>query len=143
MLAELPARSAILDGELVASDAAGRPDFGALHRRRVAGSDMMLWLFDLLMLNGRDLREQPLHKRQARLHGLVHDLDCPAVLASESFDDGEALMRSAEKYGLEGVVSKRRESLYRSGPCKDWLKVKTAAWREANKERWRLFGEER
>ncbi len=109
MLTKLPARSAVLDGEIVASDAAGRPDFGALHRRRSAGSDMTLWLFDLLALNGRDLREQPLHKRQARLRALVHDLDCPAVLASESFDDGEALMRATERYGLEGVVSKRRD----------------------------------
>jgi bifunctional non-homologous end joining protein LigD len=142
-LAEPPAKSAVLDGELVASDAAGRPDFGALHRRRVAGSDMMLWLFDLLVLNARDLRELQLHKRQARLRALVRDLDCPAVLASESFDDGEALMRSAEKYGPEGVVSKRRESLHRSGPCKDWRKIKTTAWREANKERRRLFGEGR
>jgi len=65
------------------------------------------------------------------------------VLASESFDDGEALMRAVEMRGLEGVVSKRRDSPYRSGPCRDWRKVKTAAWREANRERWRLFGEER
>jgi bifunctional non-homologous end joining protein LigD len=104
---------------------------------------MMLWLFDLLALNGRDLRQHPLHKCQARLRALVHDLDCSAVLASEPFTDGEALMRSAEKYGLEGVVSKLRNSLYQSGPCKDWCKVKTAAWREANRERWRLFGEQR
>jgi ATP-dependent DNA ligase len=41
------------------------------------------------------------------------------------------------------VVSKRRGSTYRSGDCRDWLKIKTTAWREANKERWRLFGEER
>jgi len=142
MLAELPARSAVLDGELVAADAAGIPDFTALHRRRVAGSDMMLWLFDLLALNGRDLRERPLHKRQVRLRALVRDLDCPAVLASESFDDGEALMRAVEKHGLEGVVSKRRDSPYRSGPIRDWRKIKTAAWREANRERWKLFGEE-
>jgi ATP-dependent DNA ligase len=64
-------------------------------------------------------------------------------LASESFDDGEALMRAIERYGLEGVVSKRRDSLYRSGPCNDWRKVKTSAWREANKERWRLLRQRR
>jgi bifunctional non-homologous end joining protein LigD len=142
MLAELPARSAVLDGEIVASDAAGLPDFAALHRRRV-GDGLTLWLFDLLMLNGRDLRDKPLHRRRTRLRALVQGLDCPAVLASETFTDGEALMRAVEKRGLEGVVSKRRDSLYRSGPCKDWRKVKTTAWRETNKERWRLFGEER
>ena len=52
-------------------------------------------------------------------------------------------MRAAERCGLEGVVSKRRDSPYRSGACRDWLKIKTTAWREANKERWRLFGDER
>jgi len=45
----------------------------------------------------------------------------------------------AEKRGLEGIVSKRRDAPYRSGECRDWRKVKTVAWREANRERWRLF----
>jgi ATP-dependent DNA ligase len=45
----------------------------------------------------------------------------------------------AEKHGLEGVVSKRRLEPYRSGECRDWRKVKTATWREANRERWRVF----
>ena len=50
-----------------------------------------------------------------------------------------ALLRVAEQWGLEGVVSKRRDAPYRSGECRDWRKVKTATWREANRERWRLF----
>jgi ATP-dependent DNA ligase len=54
-------------------------------------------------------------------------------------DDIEALLREAEKRGLEGVVSKRRDAPYRCGECGDWRKVKTIAWREANRERWRLF----
>jgi len=45
----------------------------------------------------------------------------------------------AEKHELEGVVSKRRDAPYRSGACRRWRKVKTTAWREANRERWRLF----
>jgi len=45
----------------------------------------------------------------------------------------------AEQRDLEGVVSKRRDAPYRSGLCRDWRKVKTAAWREDNRERWRLF----
>jgi ATP-dependent DNA ligase len=52
---------------------------------------------------------------------------------------GLALLRVAEKHGLEGVVSKRRDAPYRSGACRGWRKVKTMAWREANRERWRLF----
>jgi ATP-dependent DNA ligase len=45
----------------------------------------------------------------------------------------------AEERGLEGIVSKRRDAPYRSGECRDWRKVKTLVWREANRERWRLF----
>jgi hypothetical protein len=62
-----------------------------------------------------------------------------AVAASETFLDGLALLQAAEKRGLEGVVSKRCDAAYRSGECRDWRKVKTVAWREANRERWRLF----
>src|SRR5215831_19486706 len=84
-------------------------------------------------------RPQPLVKRQARLQVLLERFGCPAVSLSEPFEDGLALLRVAEKRGLEGVVSKRRDAPYRSGECRDWRKVKTAAWREANRERWRLF----
>jgi ATP-dependent DNA ligase len=71
-------------------------------------------------------------------HLLVPDVRA-AVSASETFADGIALLHAAEEHRLEGVVSKRRDAPYRSGDCRDWRKVKTAAWREANKERWRLF----
>jgi bifunctional non-homologous end joining protein LigD len=64
---------------------------------------------------------------------------CPAVSLSESFEDGLALLSTAEARGLEGIVSKRRDASYRSGECRDWRKVKTATWRELNRERWRLF----
>src|SRR5215831_13032782 len=95
--------------------------------------------FDLLALNGQDWRPQPLVKRQDRLQVLLARFGCPAVSLSEAFEDGLALLRAAEARGLEGIVSKRRDSPYRSGDCRDWRKVKTAAWREANRERWRLF----
>jgi ATP-dependent DNA ligase len=49
------------------------------------------------------------------------------------------LLKAAEWHGLEGIVSKRQASPYVSGPSRDWVKVKTTAWREANRERWRLF----
>jgi len=69
----------------------------------------------------------------------LQDRNGPVLLHSEAFDDGEALLRVEEKHGLEGVVSKRRDAPYRSGACRRWRKVKTTAWREANRERWRLF----
>jgi bifunctional non-homologous end joining protein LigD len=102
-------------------------------------STIHLWAFDLLAINGRDLRLQPLVKRQARLLAMLELFACPAVSLSEPFEDGLALLRVAEERGLEGVVSKRRDAPYRSGECRDWRKVKTQAWREANRERWRLF----
>jgi bifunctional non-homologous end joining protein LigD len=139
LLQGLPAKSAIIDGEIVASNQAGVPDFAALHHR--AADNIHLWCFDLLTLNGRDWRPYGLEKRQARLDVLLARFDCPAVLMSKAFDDGAALLRIAEKHKLESVVSKKREAPYRSGPCRDWAKVKTAAWREANKERGKLFGD--
>jgi bifunctional non-homologous end joining protein LigD len=78
-------------------------------------------------------------RRQHRLQILLRRLNSQLVLPSETFADGQALLQVAEKLGLEGVVSKRRNAPYRSGQSKDWLKIKTAAWREANRERYRLF----
>ena len=58
---------------------------------------------------------------------------------SESFDDPVSLLRVATKFKLEGIVSKRLSSPYRSGHTRDWLKIKTEEWREANRQRWELF----
>ena len=106
LLRDLPAKNAILDGEMVASSAAGVPDFAKLHRS--AADSLHVWCFDLLAINGRDWRPYGLEKRQARLDGLLARFDCAAVLMSKSFDDGSALLRIAEKHKLEGVVSKKR-----------------------------------
>ena len=139
VLHELAAKMAVLDGEVVASDADGRPNFARLHVRWTRPGTIHLWAFDLLAFNGRDLRLQPLMKRRACLRVLLERFGCPAVSLSEPFEDGRALLRAAEGRGLEGIVSKHRDAPYRSGECRDWRKVKTAAWREANRERWRLF----
>jgi ATP-dependent DNA ligase len=63
----------------------------------------------------------------------------PCLHLVEAFDDGQALLDVAERRGLEGVVSKRRTAPYQSGESHYWRKVITMAWREANRERWRLF----
>jgi bifunctional non-homologous end joining protein LigD len=142
LLRELPAKTAVLDGEIVVNDADGRPNFARLYLSRwdkPGPAAIHLWAFDLLTFNGRDLRPQPLLERQASLRALLERFGCTAVSLSEPFDDGTALLRIVEKEGLEGVVSKRRVSPYRSGECRDWRKIKTVAWREANRERWRLF----
>jgi len=139
LLHELPAKAAVLDGEVVASDANGHPNFARLHVLWTRPGAIHLWAFDLLAFNGRDLRLQPLVKRQARLQALLERFGCPAVSMSEPFEDGLALLRVAEQRGLEGVLSKRRDAPYRSGECRDWRKVKTVTWCAANKERRRLF----
>ena len=139
LLRDLPAQSAVLDGEIVASDRRGVPNFARLHLRSGSADGLHLWCFDLLALNGRGWRHQPLEKRQDRLQALLQRFDCPPVKASEAFTDGVKLLRVAERMKLEGVVSKRRGTAYSSGDCRDWRKVKTNAWREANRERWRMF----
>jgi bifunctional non-homologous end joining protein LigD len=95
--------------------------------------------FDLLAINSKDLRRWSLEARQERLQALLSRSSCQEVLGSEAFTDGLVLLRVAEKYGLEGVVSKRRDAPYRSGACPGVAQVKTMAWRQANNERWRVF----
>jgi bifunctional non-homologous end joining protein LigD len=90
----------------------------------------------------QDLRPQPLIERRQLLERLLRRAKVPCLHLVDAFDDGQKLLEAAEKHGLEGVVSKRRSAPYRSGECRDWVKVKTVSWREANWERWRLFERE-
>jgi hypothetical protein len=92
----------------------GRPNFARLHVRWTWPGTIHLWAFDLLAVNGRDLRLQPLVKRQASLQALLERFGCPAVRPSETFVDGLAMLSAAEEHDLEGVVSKRRDAPYRS-----------------------------
>lgn len=130
----LVAESAVLDGEAVVLDEEGRSHFqllqNALSEKRTDA--VVYYVFDLLELDGRDLRAEPLAGRKATLKAL---LDASAgkagrefrrrVRFSQEFDaDGDELIRSACRLGLEGVVSKRADAPYRSGRSPDWLKVK-------------------
>ena len=98
-----------------------------------------MWAFDLLHLDGEDLRDCPLDERKRALQRLVLKTGDHALRLSESFNDGVKLLAAAEGMHLEGVVSKRRDAPYRSGKKCDWIKVKCLSWRVANRERWRLF----
>jgi bifunctional non-homologous end joining protein LigD len=84
---------------------------------------LCVWAFDLLHLNGRDLRELPLIERKARLERLIMAADTAWLHYSESFDDGLELLKAADRLGLEGVLSKRRDAPYRPGKQCDWVKV--------------------
>jgi bifunctional non-homologous end joining protein LigD len=125
----LPTRSAILDGECVVCDDRGIADFDALRAALAAKrpSAAFLYAFDLLEHNGADLRGLPWEERRQRLMPLVR-MTSPGILLSEHTEgDGEVLFRHACAMGLEGLVAKRRQSRYRSGLSKDWLKIKNRA----------------
>ena len=134
----LAAKEVGIDGELVSCDSGDKPDFYALLRGRT--EQICVWCFDLLRLNGRDLRPLPLEQRKARLGSLLaKTMDDARLRLSHTFDDGEQLLYAASRQGLEGVVSKKRKAPYVAGSGSGWIKVKTAEWREANGERHKLF----
>ncbi len=125
---------AIIDGEACALDANGAPDFPALQAALADGktSDLVLFVFDLLFLNGEDLRAQPLRDRKARLADLLQDRRLePRIRYVEHFETGgDAVLQSACRMSLEGIVSKRLSAPYRSGRGEDWLKSKCRAGHE-------------
>jgi bifunctional non-homologous end joining protein LigD len=124
----ISARSAIIDGEVVVPAADGSTDFSVLQNQLNGKSDKIVMVaFDLLYLNGYDLRKMPLVERKALLKKLIAKT---AIQYSESFEvDGPELFKHACGIGLEGVVSKVRDSKYTSGRGNDWVK-KTCAQRE-------------
>jgi bifunctional non-homologous end joining protein LigD len=123
----------IIDAELVACDTDGKPDFPALMRK---DPNLCAWCFDLLEVGGADLRALPLIARKDKLREMLIAADDDRLRYSEEFPDPVKLLAVVEKMGLEGVVSKRADAPYRSGPQKDWVKVKARGWREANADRW-------
>jgi bifunctional non-homologous end joining protein LigD len=124
----ISAGSAIIDGEVVAPAADGTTDFSVLQNELKGRSTAIVMIaFDLLYLNGYDLRKLPLIERKSLLKKLV---DKTEIQFSESFEvDGREMLKHACKTGLEGVVSKVRDSRYASGRTNDWVKV-TCAQRE-------------
>jgi bifunctional non-homologous end joining protein LigD len=136
---KMPCGSAVLDGELVLPDRRGRLDFVSLQRRRGPVSDeLVVFVSDLLHRDGADLRQLSLEVRKNRIARLVDRAESPCMHLVGTFDDGQELLDSRELLGLEGIVSKRRDAAYWSGECRDWRKIKTASWKAANVERWRL-----
>jgi bifunctional non-homologous end joining protein LigD len=122
-IARLPVESVTLDGEAVCLLEDGRPDFHAL-RSRHACRDARLMAYDLLALNGEDLRKLPLHERRKRLESLLSGNDALWFSSHVEGAKGAALFRCACAMGLEGIVSKRIDTPYRSGPFLGWRKIK-------------------
>jgi bifunctional non-homologous end joining protein LigD len=126
---------AILDGEVVALDAEGRPDFSALQAALAAGKTeaLVYFAFDLIFLEGADLRQQPLAERKTALEALLARRRRGKVQIRyvEHFDSkGPELFASARDMGLEGIVSKRIDARYRSGRTDSWTKAKCRAGHE-------------
>jgi len=120
----LKADQAVVDGEVVALDAEGSPSFQALqHRGSHPGHQIVFYAFDLLHLDGKDLIGEPLLKRRARLarvldgSGLLSSQELPGTVA--------AIVEAVRGLGLEGVIAKRKDSLYEPGERSDaWQKLK-------------------
>ena len=121
----LPVRSCIIDGEAIVCDESGLAVFELI---RSHGSKMsaVLCAFDLLELDGRDLRRRPIEERKGLLAKLLHDSDADLgiVLNKHYEEDGAIVFREACRLGCEGIVSKRLGSIYRRGRSPLWLKVK-------------------
>ncbi|UFZ03780.1 DNA ligase D [Bradyrhizobium ontarionense] len=127
--AKLP--DAIIDGEIVALDKDGNPNFSALQAAISAGQtdELIFFAFDLMFAEEFDLRRQPLRERKAWLARLLKANikgRAPRIRYVEHFEsDGEAVLESARKLALEGIVSKKLDSAYHSGRTESWTKAKT------------------
>jgi len=112
--------------------------FFDLIRRHGALASAVHCAFDLLELDGRDLRREPIEKRKALLAELLNGQQMSIVLNEHFEEDGAAVYRAACQLGCEGIVSKRLGSPYRSGRSPHWLKVKNpnapAVKREAEED---------
>ena len=149
-LAAIDAETAILDGEVVVADSSGRPDFGLLQNRinltktadieRAAKTwPAQLMLFDLLELNGQSMIKKPYEERRAALEELVQPGKGSRVQVPPIFDgDLDAAKDTSKALRLEGVVAKKRNSIYQPGRrSQTWLKIKNHLEQEVIIGGWR------
>ena len=130
----------LIDGEIVALDESGAPDFSTLQAAISDGKtdDLIFYAFDLLFSDGEDLRDLPLRDRKARLKRLLEArrssnsrTKAGSIRYVEHFEgDGEEVLRSARNLALEGIVSKKLNSPYRSRRSENWTKTKCRAGQE-------------
>ena len=120
----LKVRSCLIDGEAVCCDDRGLARFDVLRRRRNE-ADAFLYTFDLLELDGTDLRREPIETRKAALASVLRK-SRPGLRLNEhlAHPEGHVVFQHACELGCEGIVSKRLGSRYRSGRSPDWLKFK-------------------
>lgn len=124
---------AILDGEVVILDKKGKSQFQLMQNYQRTGEGILAYfVFDLLYLKGRDIRDLPLVERKELLKELLEGADLDTVRYSDHVDKkGIAFFKKAAKQGLEGIMAKRKDSPYISSRSSDWLKIKTHERQEA------------
>ncbi|YBV97118.1 non-homologous end-joining DNA ligase [Phyllobacteriaceae bacterium JZ32] len=127
---DLGASTLILDGEAVVLDETGKPNFGLLQedlggrRATRAARNAILYAFDLLYINGHDIRQMDLSSRRQLLEDLLEG-SVGAIRISEVIEaSGEELLRNACVQGMEGIIAKDITKPYRSGRTGDWIKIK-------------------
>ena len=120
-LADLPDNT-VIDGEIVALDETGRPDFNLLQNYRSAAKQTSYFVFDLLVLEGRDLTSLPLIERRQLMRSLK--FSSPLVRLCEQFDSSaEEMVAAVRQLGVEGVIGKRKDSKYETGKrTGSWIK---------------------
>ena len=96
-------------------------------RRREAARTAILYAFDLIEHDGEDMRDRPFLDRKAALARLLRDTKAGILLNEHVAEDGPIVFAHACRLGAEGIVSKRIDSTYRSGPCRVWIKVRNPA----------------
>jgi len=132
-MASLSSISCILDGEAVAWGDDGMPSFERLRSGRY-DAKVFLYAFDLIELNGGDMRGSPLQERKAALAKIISHAEQGIQLNEHTEEDGAIVFRDACKLELEGTVSKRKGSRYLSGHSDSWIKCKNPAGRAVRRE---------
>jgi len=127
-LAKLPAQNAIIDGEAICVDAKGVSQFNQLLSRK---GEPLLYAFDILWLDGEDLRQKPLLERKKRLARLVRAAKCPRLLYAQHIEQhGKGFFTEICARDLEGIVAKQKLDIYKDDG-NSWLKVKNRTYSQA------------
>ena len=136
----IKAKTALIDGEVVALDQDGLPRFDALRSRR-RNCSVVLYAFDLLYLDGYDLTGCPLIKRKALLKRILPKDNIGRIRFTDHIvGNGDALFQRVEALNLEGMVMKRKDSVYSGLQSRDWLKVRTSAGKAIIEKRIETWG---
>jgi bifunctional non-homologous end joining protein LigD len=131
----LRCRSCVIDGEVVILNKEGRAVFDLLQHGSRVKPEAILFAFDLLEIDGQDLKRDPLLTRKATLQSLLKGASHGVLYNEHMEGDGAMIFRHACKLGCEGIVSKRANSSYATGRSRDWIKTKSPVAIEAQRRR--------